>query len=66
MEASSKEQTINILVENMGRINFGPYLLENYKGIIGNVELGNQALQNWEIYSLPFNHPEKTIFLNKI
>lgn len=62
MEASSKEQTINILVENMGRINFGPYLLENYKGIIGNIELGNQALQNWEIFSLPFNHPEKTIF----
>ncbi len=57
ISASKKEQTIDILVENMGRINFGPYLLQNNKGITGNVKLDNLNLMNWKIYSLPFNSP---------
>jgi len=46
--------TLDILVENMGRINFGPYLLHNTKGITETVKLGGNELKNWEIYSLPF------------
>jgi len=46
--------TLDILVENMGRINFGPYLLHNTKGITETVKLGGNEIENWEIYSLPF------------
>jgi beta-galactosidase len=47
---------IDILVENMGRINFGPYLLKNKKGITDKVLLGGVELKNWQMYKLPFNN----------
>ncbi len=48
--------TLDILVENSGRINFGPYLLKNLKGITGKVLLGGKEIQNWQMFSLPFDH----------
>jgi beta-galactosidase len=51
--------TLEILVENLGRINFGPYLLKNKKGITENVLFNNKVLQGWEMFGLPFdNAPE--------
>lgn len=47
--------TLDILVENLGRINFGKYLLENRKGITGSVSFAGKALKNWEMYQLPFS-----------
>ncbi|MFN8251880.1 MAG: beta-galactosidase family protein [Ferruginibacter sp.] len=47
---------LDILVENLGRINFGPYLLKNTKGITGKVTLSGKELENWQMYSLPFDH----------
>lgn len=47
--------TLDILVENLGRINFGPYLLKNRKGITDKVLLDNTELKNWQMYSLPFD-----------
>jgi beta-galactosidase len=47
--------TLDILVENLGRINFGPYLLKNKKGITQEVLFNNQDLKNWKMFSLPFN-----------
>lgn len=49
---------LDILVENLGRINFGPYLLKNRKGLVGNVAWQQRDLTGWEQYSLPFRHPE--------
>ncbi len=46
--------TLDILVENLGRINFGPYLLENNKGITKGVWLNGKELKGWQTYSLPF------------
>ncbi|WP_092677136.1 glycoside hydrolase family 35 protein [Hymenobacter arizonensis] len=46
---------LDILVENMGRINFGKYLLENTKGITQSVRLGRQEVKNWRMYRLPFS-----------
>ncbi|MVN91293.1 glycoside hydrolase family 35 protein [Mucilaginibacter aquatilis] len=46
---------LDILVENMGRINFGPYLLKNKKGITEQVTLDSKIVQNWKMYSMPFN-----------
>ncbi len=47
--------TLDILVENLGRINFGPYLLQNKKGITKRVTLGDRELQNWQMFGLPLN-----------
>lgn len=46
--------TLDVLVENLGRINFGPYLLQNKKGITEKVTLDGHELRNWQMYSLPF------------
>lgn len=43
--------TLDILVENMGRINYGPHL-QDPKGILGNVTLNSVVLRNWTIYPL--------------
>jgi beta-galactosidase len=47
--------TIDILVENMGRINFGPNLLKNKKGITEKVTLNGKELKGWQMFSLPFD-----------
>ncbi|WP_183559953.1 glycoside hydrolase family 35 protein [Mucilaginibacter sp. SP1R1] len=54
--------TLDILVENLGRINFGPYLLKNTKGITDKVTLGQTELKNWQMYSLPFDDINKVVF----
>jgi len=50
---------IEILVENMGRVNYGPYIKDT-KGITSSVRLQslgwcNQFLFDWHIRSLPLN-----------
>jgi beta-galactosidase len=46
--------TLEILVENMGRINYGPELHDR-KGITAGVLLGQQYLFNWTIFPLPLD-----------
>jgi beta-galactosidase len=48
------QATLDILVENLGRINFGKYLLQNKKGITKEVLLNGSEVKNWKMYSLPF------------
>ncbi|MDP4188296.1 MAG: beta-galactosidase [Bacteroidota bacterium] len=55
---------LDILVENLGRINFGPYLLDNKKGITQSVTFNGKELKGWQMYSLPFNN--KTSFTPKV
>ena len=47
--------TLDILVENQGRINFGPNLLKNKKGITASVSFAGTEVKNWTMYKLPFN-----------
>ncbi len=49
---------LDILVENMGRTNFGPYIHDR-KGITEGVRLGQQFLFHWQIYSLPMEDLSK-------
>src|SRR5205085_2790400 len=58
--------TLDILVENMGRINFGKYMLQNNKGITEKVSLNNKELKNWEMYSLPFNDVNRLVLSDKL
>jgi len=46
---------LDILVENLGRINFGEYLLQNNKGITKSVLLDGQEVKNWQQFGLPFD-----------
>ena len=48
------EVRLDILVENLGRVNFGPYLLKNRKGITDKVEFAGKEVKGWEMYGLPF------------
>ncbi|KAL9966667.1 hypothetical protein ACROYT_G024779 [Oculina patagonica] len=45
---------LDILVENMGRINYGPHL-QDPKGILGDVTLNNEVLKHWMMYPLHFD-----------
>ena len=46
-------QNLDVLVENMGRINFGPRLVDDRKGIMGKVTLGDKELTGWDVFKLP-------------
>jgi beta-galactosidase len=60
----SGKVVLDILVENLGRINFGPELLKNKKGITENVAFNNKELYHWQMYSLPFNNTNKIKWVN--
>ncbi|XP_038875608.1 beta-galactosidase 17 [Benincasa hispida] len=47
--------TLYILVENMGRINYGRYLADR-KGIVSSVYLDNSVLHGWKMIPIPFNN----------
>ncbi|MDW7695133.1 beta-galactosidase family protein [Flammeovirgaceae bacterium SG7u.111] len=48
--------TLEILVENMGRINYGAEIVHNKKGIISPVTINDYEISgNWEMYKAPFD-----------
>jgi beta-galactosidase len=57
--------TLDVLVENMGRINFGKEFIYDRKGITEKVGLGGVELKNWQIFSLPFDNLSKLKFSTK-
>jgi beta-galactosidase len=46
---------LDLLVENLGRINFGPYLLSNKKGITEKVIFDHKEVKNWQLFKFPFD-----------
>lgn len=48
---------LDILVENMGRINYGAELVRNRKGIVEPVTIGGVRIEGWSMYRLPFKKP---------
>lgn len=63
LSADGPESTLEILVENMARINYGP-LLKDPKGITEGVRIGNQFLFNWDIYTIPLKDVENIKYGN--
>jgi beta-galactosidase len=55
LKTSGPSATLDILVENCGRINYGGQLPNNRKGITESVTLGNRELTGWEMYKFPFD-----------
>jgi beta-galactosidase len=59
------EATLDILVENLGRINFGPNLLKNNKGITEAVLFNQKEVRGWSMFSLPMAHVDTVKFTTK-
>jgi beta-galactosidase len=56
LPAREKAAVLDILVEAMGRVNFGPEV-HDCKGIHAPVKLGGQELKGWRIFTLPLDGP---------
>jgi beta-galactosidase len=57
LHVSSAHAQLDVLVENTGRVNFGPSLPAERAGIVGRVRLAEKVLTGWEIYPLPMLKP---------
>ncbi|HEY1663537.1 MAG TPA: beta-galactosidase family protein [Verrucomicrobiae bacterium] len=55
LPAREKESRLDILVEPMGRINFGPEMAD-HKGLIAPVALDGKTLTGWKIFNLPLDN----------
>ncbi|MFA6816194.1 MAG: beta-galactosidase, partial [Lentisphaeria bacterium] len=53
---------LDILVENMGRINYGTEVGRDFKGILGGVRICLQYQYNWETWTLPLDHIETLVY----
>ena len=56
--SSSGSGPLELLVENMGRINYGSYI-NDQKGIIDGVFASNKRITQWTSYSYPLNNTDK-------
>lgn len=55
-------KTLDVLMENMGRVNFGPRMEHQRKGIDQCVSINGHMHNNWDIYTLPLDNLEKLDF----
>jgi beta-galactosidase len=53
VEFPSGENTLDIFMENLGRINYGKYINDNHKGITDSVLLDGKQIEGWKIYGFP-------------
>ena len=58
-------QPLDILIENMGRINYGSHMLDERKGITERVLLNGKELGGWQIFPLPLDDLSKLQFSPK-
>lgn len=52
LNTSPGKYILSLYVENIGRITYGPEILDNSKGIFGNITLDGTAIDNWAIIPL--------------
>lgn len=67
----SKPATVNVslkqrdrlwlLVENLGRIDYGGAITDQRKGIVGSITVGATTLQGWSMYSIPLDAPPTSL-----
>ncbi|HWT74126.1 MAG TPA: beta-galactosidase family protein [Mobilitalea sp.] len=61
-EAQEDEVTLDILMENMGRVNYGIRLEDQSKGIKKGVSFNGAIHSNWTHYTLPLDNLDKLDF----
>ena len=59
----TRAATLDILVENSGRVNYTQVIRGERKGLTGAVTLDGKSLRHWEIYSLPMDDLSHLRFL---
>jgi len=55
LSAARQGDKLQLFVENQGRIGYGPHIKE-FKGLTGNVTLGDVELQGWTMYKMPLEN----------
>ncbi len=55
IDLPDSSNTLDIFVENLGRINYGKYINDNHKGITREVTLMGRVLKGWEMFGFPFD-----------
>jgi hypothetical protein len=48
---------LDIFIENLGRINFGNLIVDQRKGIVGDVSIGGTVIHGFHQYNLPVDSP---------
>jgi beta-galactosidase len=66
LNITDPNSTLDIFVENLGRINYGKKMTENRKGITGSVVLAGIELKGWNIYSLPLDRVGDERYVGKV
>ena len=51
--------TVDVLVENGGRINYGAHLPDSRAGLVDPVLLDGKPLTGWQTFALPMDDPSK-------
>jgi beta-galactosidase len=54
VELPAGEVTLDLFLENNGRVNYGPYLNDNRKGITERVTFAGRELTGFTMYGFPF------------
>lgn len=52
LQSEPGEYDLRIYVENIGRITYGPEILDNSKGLFGSVELDGESIEGWKMTEL--------------
>ena len=56
-----KDETLRIVVDTFGHVNFCSYMEKDRKGIIGRVTLGNRTLNQWELRVNPLTEVPQVV-----
>lgn len=62
IEVDSGDVVLDVLVENMGHLNFSRNLIDDRKGIFGPVKLNGKVLSGWEMYPFPLDDLSRLTF----
>ncbi|WP_353135201.1 hypothetical protein [Pseudopedobacter sp.] len=52
INTSPGKHQLELYVENIGRITYGPEILDNSKGLFGNISLEGEPVENWKMIPL--------------
>lgn len=52
LKISAGQHKLQLYVENIGRITYGPEILDNSKGLFGTITLNGKSIDNWKIIPL--------------
>lgn len=57
-----RRQNVDVLVDVMGRVNYGPWIGKDQKGLIGPVKAGEKVLEQWQHLALPLDQLDNLKF----